>query len=341
MTTTQGMVAAALLLASSVATAAARVHKVPSQHATLQEAVDAAGPGDLILVAPGEYCGATVDKRLTFVGLGHPRIVGCAEGPALAAGQRIGFLLPGAGGESDATGTQIHGFVFDGRGVSSDNLEPLALGVLARFASDVWLIGNTFLGTTQAITSSAGDRWLIVGNRVDGLTLFDCTGICAGGDGIVIQIARAGLEVEGGAENPVNRPEHNHIIANRISGAIPDGFDVFSMAAILVLAADDTHVVANRVAIPDNPTADAAGIGVLVSNSCCGLPQRFIPGSRDTRVVANDGRESEFVLVVEGQGGENLEGFRAFANRGAVRIEEDAALRVAREAQLGEGDIAF
>jgi hypothetical protein len=325
-----------LIVCFAAGSAAANVRFVSQQNPDIQGAIDASDDGDFIFVFPGDYCGATITAGVRLVGLGFPRIVGCPE-PAFSDGQRIGFLLDGADGESPATGTRISGFVFDGEGVSNENLEPIAYGVLARFASDVRVVGNVFLGTVQAVTNSAGDDWQILLNSVEGLTLFDCVGACGGGDAIVVQIARGGLEVPGGAANRINRPERNVVVANRISGAIPDEFDVFDMIGIFVMSADRTLVAANHIAIPENPTGAARGIGILVTNFCCGVPDHFLPGARNTAVILNDGRRSQFVLAVAGP--ENTQGLIVFGNRGAV-LRSDALERAAVQA-FGEGDIAY
>ena len=154
---------------------ATTVRRVPERYATIQEAVDAASPGDEISVAPGRYCGAVIDRTVTLDGHGEATIVGCSTGPELFGGLRAGFVLPGAAGDSQASGTRIQGFHFDGRGVNAGNLEPLAFGVFARFANDVQVTGNRFFGTVQAITNTAGDRWVVAHNDIHGLTLFDCT----------------------------------------------------------------------------------------------------------------------------------------------------------------------
>src|SRR3954462_4472371 len=78
-------------LVCSTELASAKVLRVPGKLATIQAAVDAARDGDAIRVAPGAYCGATLDKRVELVGVGHPRIIGCAGGPALGA-TRVGFF---------------------------------------------------------------------------------------------------------------------------------------------------------------------------------------------------------------------------------------------------------
>jgi nitrous oxidase accessory protein NosD len=313
---------------AAATTAAAAVLRVPHSYLTIKAAIDAASAGDTVEVGPGVYCGATVDRPLTFIGRDQPVIVGCDDGPALTNGERVGFYLPGAGdGTNAASGTRIDGFVFDGRGVSDSNLQPLAFGVLARFANDVRVEHDRFEGVVQAVTNTAGDRWIIARNTIVGLTLFDCSGtLCEGGDGIVVQIARDPLALPGGPADPVNRPEHNVIVDNCIEGAIPDGFDVFSMAGIFVLAADDTLVARNQVAIPDNPNAGAAGDGVLVSNECCGVPA-FAPGARRTVVVGNDDDGSQFGVVVEGTGGANTEGLVLFGDSGAIVVEGNVIAR--------------
>ena len=97
-------------------------------------------------------------------------------------------------------------------------------------------------------------------------------------------------------------------------------------------------VAANRLAIPENPTAGARGIGILVTNFCCGVPDHFLPGARNTAVILNDGRRSQFVLAVAGP--ENTEGLIVFGNRGAV-LQSDALAQRASVQAFGEGDIAY
>lgn len=309
------------VLAAVPQSAAAAVRRVPGSYPTIQAAVDVAGAGDVIDVAPGRHCGARVDRQVTLLGHGRATIIGCADGPALSNGVRAGFQLPGADGASGASGTHIEGFVFDGRGISADNLEPLGVAIIATFASHVRVERNVILGTVQGITNTAGDSWLIIHNVIRDLTVFDCTGaLCGGGDGIVIQIARDPIAVPGGPEAAGNRPKDNVVVGNIIEGAIPDGFDAFDMAGVFVFAADRTVVARNRLSLPDNPNADAEGIGVLVDNSCCGLPA-VVPGARNTVVTFNDGRDSQRAVDIDGTGGENTQGLVLFANAGTVLVE--------------------
>jgi hypothetical protein len=311
----------ALVACGSATRAEAAIRRVPQIYRTIQAAVDDARPGDEIEVGPGSYCGATIDVRVELVGH-QTAIVGCEDGPILFDELRAGFYLPGSNGQSGASGTHIEGFVFDGRGISDENLEPLALGVFARFADDVFVESNLFLGGVQAITNTAGDRWRISENRVEDLTVFDCAddGLCAGGDGIVVQIAHDEVAAPGGPSAAVNRPEGNLVVDNHVAGAIPDGFDEFSMAGIFVFAADNTLITRNRLLIPDNPAADASGDGVLISNACCDEPA-LAPGAQNTVVVENEGRGSQFAVVVDGADGANTRGLLLRDDPGTVMLQ--------------------
>lgn len=311
--------ACAILL--SVSSAGATTLRVPAQYPTIQAAVDAAADGDRIRVGPGRYCGATLTKRVTLEGHGRPHVIGCSTSPNVTTDLRAGFFLPGGKGVNPASGSVIRGFYFDGRGISNQNLEPLSFGVFARSANDVTVEKNTFAGTVQAVTNTGGDRWLIRSNRIRDLTLLDCTRYCTGGDGIVISLARGGAATPAGDADPLNRPEDNVVVGNSIEGQAPDGFSSFSMVGILLLSADHTTLLENRLMLRDNPNASSSGQGILVSNTCCGLGTSFLPGSRFTSLVRNDARRSEEGIVVEGSGGANTLGLFLHKNRGSTLIE--------------------
>lgn len=313
------VLAATFGLVSTTAAYAATL-KVPAQYPSIQAAVDAAAAGDRIQVGRGRYCGATLTKPVQLEGRGGPRIVGCSNSPTVRPGLRAGFFLPGSKGVNPASGSSIRGFVFDGGGVSNANLEPLSFGVFARFASDVVVERNHFIGTVQAVTNTAGDRWRIQRNRIERLTLLDCTKHCTGGDGIVIALARS-LVAPGGDAEPLNRPEDNVVADNSISGTPPDAFGVFSMVGVLLLSADHTTVLSNRLDLGDNPSADAQAQGIVVSNTCCGEEAGFLPGSRFSVLSRNDARRSEVGIVVEGSGGTNTLGLLLHRNRGSLALE--------------------
>ena len=254
---------------------------VPEDYATIQMAADAALSGDTINVGPGQWCGATLTTKVDLFGHGKPTILGCSSSPTLAGVLRIGFFLPDAA----ASGTTIRHFVFDGQGASNANLDPLSFAVFARDANDVAIEQNTILGTIQAITNTAGSggRSTTTRSRIFRSSLVT-GGFCGGGVGIVFQ--------ERNTAGP--RQADNTAMFNRISGVIPDDFDVFSMAGILVLGGQDGSVIQkNRIGIPDNPTSLAEGQAIVVTDVCCGLPTPFSTAINST-IVKNDGRRSQF-----------------------------------------------
>ncbi len=271
--------------------AKAETLRVPADFATIQDAVNFASAGDQIRVGPGEWCGATVTKKVDLFGEGGATIIGCSTSPKLIGVLRIGFSLP----NSDASGTTIRNFVFDGQGTSNANLYPLSFAVFARGASNVIVEQNTILGTIQAITNTEGSGWTVNHNKIVDLSLLACepSGRCGGGIGIVFQ-----------DRNLVGpRQTDNTAMFNNISGVIPDNFDVFSMAGILVLGAQDGSIIQkNRIAIPDNSTSLAEGQAIVVTDTCCGDPTPFSTAINST-IAKNDGRGSEFSVVITLDGG--------------------------------------
>ena len=199
----------------NLAIAQSTTHRVPVDFATIQGAVDFAVDGDQIRVGPGEWCGATITKKLDLFGESDATIIGCPSSPVLAGVLRMGFSLPIAA----ASGTTIRHFVFDGLGTSNANLDPLSFAVFAGDASDVTLEQNTIVGTIQAITNTSGSGWTVNHNKIVDFSVLACepAGFCGGGVGIVFQ-ERAGTAV---------RQTDNTAMFNEISGVIPDNFDIF------------------------------------------------------------------------------------------------------------------
>jgi hypothetical protein len=275
-----------LFAVATEAGAAAAVIHVPADAPTVQAAVTQASDGDVIEVSAGRWCGATIDREVHLLGRPGATIIGCAA-PTDFGGLRLGFVLADAG----ASGTSIVGFRFDGLGISTTNTAPLALAILGRDAHGVIVAGNRIDGTVQGITNSGGDGWLVLGNRIHDLTIFGCVdpdGRCGGGDGIVVQERDAGAD----------RATGNKVLLNDVEGAIPDGLSLVGLTAIFVLGQDHPLVAANRVAIPHNTNAPATGIGVQVSDVCCGEPTPFLT-TRHAVIVDNDGRGSEIAVEVD------------------------------------------
>lgn len=280
--------------------------KVPQDHPSLQSAIDAAQDGDEIRLGPGRHCGAFLEKRLVIRGEGEAVIKACPEGPTHPLGVAAGIWLSSAA----ASGSVISHLTFDGAGISNTNLSPLGLAIFSRALpardtvdysginvkiNNITIEHNTILGTAQPITNTGGDNWVIHHNSIEGFSALDCaTGamICAGGLGIEI---RMNWDLVPTGQNR-SRPANTIISHNKITGLIPDTLTAFSFAGILLMSADYTNVENNSVSIPDNPKTDAAGVGIWVDSFCC--DQSYLPNSHHNTIINNDGRGSEYTLVV-------------------------------------------
>lgn len=305
------------LLLAGVAAAPARAGtlQVPQDYPTIQDAVAAAEAGDQVRVGPGQWCGAVITKPLDLFGEGGATIVGCpAPAPNLFGLLRIGFFLP----DGSASGTTIRHFVFDGQGVSNANLDPLAFAVFARDASDVIVQQNTVLGTVQAITNTRGSGWTVSHNDILGLTVLTCDGFCGGGDAIVFQ-----------QRTPAGPRTHdNSATFNVITGTVPDTLTEFSMVGVLVFGQDGMVVKNNQISIKKNPasTATAPGQAILVSDVCCGA-FTFLT-SVNSVIVNNDGRGSDYAVVITkdaGGGNGNSAGTTLRGNFGLNDINSAAS----------------
>lgn len=189
--------AATLTVDTSVAVSATNFH-------TIQDAVDAATGGDTIVVAAGNWFGATVDKSLEIRGEGGAVIDdGPPHGP-----WKDGFRLV-----SGSSGATISHFTFEGLGLPIYGWGP----------DDVTVEHNKIYDTTQGITNWDGDNWVIRHNVIEGIA------VSHNGGGIGIAVGSRGDDVSG-----------NIIAHNKIVGHFPDDF-TFSVGGIL-LCTDERKV---------------------------------------------------------------------------------------------------
>jgi hypothetical protein len=302
---------AGAVVGAAQASADAAVIRVPADQPTVQAAVDAAEDGDLIKVGPGRWCGATIDREVHLVGHWGTTVEGCAE-MLQPFGLRAGFVLV----DARASGTSIRGFHFDGAGISTSNTDPIGLAIIGRDAHGVSVTGNRIEGTTQGITNTGGDGWLIAGNVIRDLTIFGCVvqpGRCGGGVGIVIQQRDVAAD----------RAFGNVILFNEVGGITPDGLSIVYLAGVFVLGQDHPFIAFNRIAIPGNPNAPADAIGINVSDVCCGDPTP-LPTTRHAVIVHNDGRATPTAVQVDrdaSNGTGNSQGAVIRHNRGVVRVD--------------------
>lgn len=241
-----GLAAAALLPAS----ARADTLSVPSQHGTIQAAVDAAAPGDVIVVAAGEYAENVVvadAEALTIVADGAVTVAGTGSEPAILvsahhtqlAGISVtsgghGIVVRGAFGVSlracVASECAGDGIRFEGEDEAAPDLDPhpedrmrFHVGFLHRFVEDC------------VVTASGGDGFVVEGASlvsVDRLRVED-----AGGHGV---------RIEGGGGSA--------IWSCTVSGSGGDGVRITRHGAVRVAdtAVTRAHGVGIRVADCDD-----------------------------------------------------------------------------------------
>jgi len=189
--------AATLTVDTSVPVSATNFH-------TIQDAVDAATGGETIVVAAGNWFGATVDKAVEIRGEGGAVI---DDGPSHAS-WKDGFRLV-----SGSSGATISHFTFQG----------LELAIYGWGPDDVTVEHNKIYDTTQGITNWDGDNWVIRHNVIEGIA------VSHNGGGIGIAVGSRGDDVSG------NIIAHNRIVAH-ISGLF-----AFSVGGIL-LCTDERDV---------------------------------------------------------------------------------------------------
>jgi len=150
---------AALVLALG-STARAKIWNVPGDFETIQEAIDSAVTGDVILVGPGNHAGATVTE--------------------------VGVEIKGEGGAVIDSGPTYAGFLTgfyfrDGYGngatISHLSFETVDFSIYSRDTDDVTVEHCTFTSPIQAITNWNGNGWNISHNVINGLRTMNGGGI--------------------------------------------------------------------------------------------------------------------------------------------------------------------
>lgn len=143
---------------------------VPSQFGTIQQAVNAASPGDRILVAAGMHVGASINKPVTILGVGNLTVI--FDGPTFVSPPfffQQGFeLFVGAA----ADGTKIGDLKIDlSTGAVGDigSLELVQIGIFSSGASGGTVRHVTCIGLSACIDIRNGIEWKITDNTVEGL----------------------------------------------------------------------------------------------------------------------------------------------------------------------------
>jgi len=202
-----------------------RGHGPACQYATIQAAVDAANPGDTIMVGPGAWYGATVNKSVEIKGMFGAVIndgpINMSPPDTTAAA--TGFILA-----AGSDGAKISHFRFE---------QPLVWGVLGFQANDVSVTLCTFTKLACGISIIDGSDWTVTHNQIyDPQWILLNTGPSHAG-GILLQVRLAAETCTG-----------NVIAYNTIEGT----WDV----------PNDSN--GNPVLTPASPTAAAFGIGLAI-----------------------------------------------------------------------------
>jgi hypothetical protein len=294
---------AVVFLATSTAVFAQSMWRVPDDFGTIQEAVDLADPGDTIVIGEGSFCGAFVWKTLTIRGDedADARIISCPGiSPAFFFNGKPFFvglqMLP------DAAGSTIEHLTFDGQGWADDN-ELLAVGVNAPFyvgfdphtANDLTIAHNRFLGGIGGLTVR-GSGSSIHHNVFDGYTIDDETGI--GGWGVdLVSIntfaTLVGIDLlEPAADNSV---QHNKFMTTVRDGVTQPWVSAHPEVTFVGIAADDQNGMLlrnNKFSIAPDSTGTLFGAGIIVSDELA------VGASSDAVIMKNDGRGSEYMLII-------------------------------------------
>jgi len=217
-------------------------------------------------------------------------IMGCPPGPAGTGpvGNRfkVGFFI-----SSNASGSSIRGFVFDGIGFSETNRSPLAVGVQSQNGANNLLVdSNTFKGGGFGVVVVGGNYCQVTHNVFDGFTVLLSNAF--GGAAILDY----GLPPDfGGA----GRVTGNIIQFNTIASTVPPGnyssvswiFDVdVPLAGIAVSGQDGTLISGNKFSITSNAHGDA-GVGILANDFS-------LLTTINLAITDNDGRDSQYSLII-------------------------------------------
>jgi hypothetical protein len=219
---------------------------IPDDFTTIQEAIDSPDveDGDTIIVSPGNYFGAFIDKAVEIKGEEGAVIDG---GPLLTTYKPcgtnvldIGFFFAGGGAGSGAT---ISHLKFDGP----------AFPVFSRGADDVTVTQCTMVNSIQGITNWSGNAWEITHNVITDLRAAN-----GGGIGILVGVPQV---VQGMVSD--NRVSHNkisgtlHVSSCDLGGYSGTGivlFADFRNGALGPKEVMKTRVVKNDISlVSDNP----------------------------------------------------------------------------------------
>jgi len=276
--------------------AIAKVINVPKDYPTIQEAVDAASPGDKIIVNPGVYPGAVIDKRLEIKGSGNNTRI-TAPNPMSS---KTAFWIQGGAEGSEisclAIDLAVHTpsiGIFGGdnsNGVNNIKVshlkisgQTLAVGIYSgNLPSEEWTVSHNEItgASSYGIYIRRGNRWMVSHNTIRE-TGFYGIHLQGGSDCEIIQNTIVGIKgnvVDGILLNASwGNPANNNLIA--FNNIVQDGEEYgFQYHGIRLRTNRDpvrgNIIVHNRIMI-SNPIAIQYSVAIALKDNVArggGLP---------------------------------------------------------------------
>ena len=280
-----GLAVVGLLLAGTIAVSAA-VLKVPNPYATIQEAVDAAAPGDTIMVAPGEHAGCWIYKPVHIKGQGNATIT---------AGLNYGYVF---------------GFIF-GPGSDGSSISHLAFTVdfpiYGTWANDVTVTQCSLRNPIQGISVYEGCGWDISQNTIVDVRMEPLGP--SGGHGIVFVHRYGGPVADNVVSHNVIRGQVTVLPNNLDPSWVRSGIALFGTSdtgpvshnlveynEVALLSSDETVLGVAGILLQDM-RPDAASLEPIITDNAIGfndlrgtaLPIALLPGSlADVNFIARN-----------------------------------------------------
>jgi hypothetical protein len=254
-------------LIASGATARAATINVPADQPTIQDGINAASGGDVVLVAPGTY-----SERII---IGNSIRVASASGPAVTTinGNGIGPVVEFAGNNSTLAGFTITGGV-------NNSFSEGGGGILVLNSNGSTIFGNIITGNSACFGGGGigvdGSSPTIQSNTISNNTQTKCSGGPSGGGILLFRAGTAtivsntisnnswtsgnggGIEVDGASPVIMN----NLITGNLATGVFLGGGTPFAQGGGISFESDSRGLIAQNVIVGNN--ADV-GAGVSLS----------------------------------------------------------------------------
>jgi hypothetical protein len=238
---------------------------VPGDYDYIQDAVDAASPGDTIMVGEYEGPGAVIDKQVEIVGSGNGTVVNAGfriHPDSSTNPTKSAFFIP-AGISHAADGTIISNLKIE---CSAD----CALGVYARDADDITVSHLTMIDTQQGITNRAGSGWEITHNKFDGLIGYR-------------RSSHIGIFVVGENDWDANEVTNNLVAFNHVDGTNTDRYNNLNHYRYGIYLKVESASVLNNKVVQNKSEVTGGRVGLSI-----GIMLRDDSGPEDEAVMANN-----------------------------------------------------